>query len=152
MVEFLILSERNFDKYINCLISLDNQQFPQPWKPSHWLGLFSNLDRYLISLLIVNNNIAGYSLFEFNEFDGFAHLYKILIKKEFQKKKLSSKLLNFTIKQLELRQVNSFYLEVAFENESAIALYEKFGFKRLNLKQNFYAKGHHAYAMQRITQ
>ena len=45
------------------------------------------------------------------------------------------------IRQLGVREV---ILDVAFDNEPAIALYQQLGFEQLSARQDYYGPGHHA--------
>ena len=47
------------------------------------------------------------------------------------------------------RGATSMMLEVAIENESAIALYSKLGYEKLNIRKNYYGYGKDAQIMKR---
>ncbi len=80
-------------------------------------------------------------------FDKEAHITNLSVKRKFQNKKIGSKLLAYLINVLRQKNVEHVYLEVRERNFVAIKLYQKFGFKQIALRENFYPDGEHAIVM-----
>jgi ribosomal-protein-alanine N-acetyltransferase len=49
-----------------------------------------------------------------------------------------------------LNDEDVFFLEVRISNEKAKSIYEKYGFKVINIRKGYYADGEDAYVMRRI--
>ncbi len=67
-----------------------------------------------------------------------AELFQICVTESFKRHGIGSKLLGKMIEYCEENDVNRIFLEVREDNESAIALYKKFGFKHLTIRRNYY--------------
>jgi len=61
---------------------------------------------------------------------------------------LGAVLLGQVIDEAKRRQCNQVMLEVAADNESALRLYERFGFARLAKRSNYYGRGRDALVMR----
>ncbi|MBR3660570.1 MAG: tRNA (adenosine(37)-N6)-threonylcarbamoyltransferase complex transferase subunit TsaD [Bacilli bacterium] len=56
----------------------------------------------------------------------------------FQNRHIGSSLLNKLMEEAQEKDVNNITLEVRVDNEKAIYLYEKYGFKKVNIRNNYY--------------
>ncbi len=130
------------------LFELDRNYFPTPWTIESWVTLFLNQDRSLF-LLICNNKIVGFILFEKSVADSFAHLIKILIHPDFRLKGHSKDFLNKSIFHLESLNCYNLFLEVEENNTAAQKLYLSVGFKAIHVKKHFYGTNRSAIIMTR---
>ena len=75
------------------------------------------------------------------------YILNVGVKRDFRRRGVASRLLRviFNI------DVSRFILEVRKINNSAIQLYQKFGFNIVSLRRNFYSDGGDAYFMERIS-
>lgn len=82
------------------------------------------------------NNIVGYLACSlvFDNMD----ILSIVIKKDYQKKGLASYLLDYIIELANKNGISSILLEVRKSNIPAIKLYEKFNFKNISTRKNYY--------------
>ena len=87
---------------------------------------------------------------------GFIHYTKlynsvdivdIVVKEEYQNQKIGSNLLDYVITELSCN--DRIYLEVNTKNKKAINLYQKFGFRVINVRKNYYGL-EDAYVMERV--
>lgn len=67
-----------------------------------------------------------------------AHVTNLSVHPDFQNKKLAHRLLLNAIDECYKEKIKYITLEVRVSNEKAIHLYEKFGFKSLGLRKNYY--------------
>ena len=74
---------------------------------------------------------------------------KVSIRKELQGKGLSKILMEDMLKRISNSDINTITLEVRVSNAPAIGLYEKFGFKKISVRKNYYENIEDAYVMQR---
>lgn len=129
---------------------LDLSEFQRPWSLGAWQQLKDNFDNYSIVSLLNHNEMIGFSLWQTNAVDSFAHLLKIIIKNKYRSSGYGFLLLNHSLNLLKSKNIKSFYLEVESENDSAIALYKKSGFHKIHYKKSFYHNGSDADIMTLI--
>lgn len=77
-------------------------------------------------------------------------LNNLAIDPDYQGLGLASVLMQHLVARIQANQTKETYLEVSTRNDKAIALYEKFGFSIVGLRDNYYEKAHEdAYIMRR---
>lgn len=93
-------------------------------------------DYYYNLKLEKNAQLIGFLISQviFNE----ATLFNLAIDPNFQHQGFGSQLLTYWIDQMRLKKVTNFLLEVRKSNHSAIALYQKLGFKTVAIRKNYY--------------
>ena len=106
---------------------------------------------------IINNDLNYFYVYEKdNMVVGFIHYTKlynsvdlvdIIVSEEYQNQMIGSTLIDFMITNLSAD--NKIYLEVNTNNKKAINLYQKFGFKVINIRKNYYGLDD-AYVMERV--
>ena len=69
------------------------------------------------------------------------NINNIAVDENFRNKGIASGILNNIISQCKDRKVAVMFLEVNEHNESAIALYTKFGFEKIGERKNYYKSG-----------
>ncbi len=97
---------------------------------------FSNIYEY-----VLNNKIVGF--IDYNLIYDCIELNYIYVKEEYRGKKIASLLLEQMI-----HENKNITLEVNVNNENAISLYKKYGFKIINTRKNYY-NGIDGYLMER---
>lgn len=70
-----------------------------------------------------------------------AELLSIAVSEAARQQGIGQKLMNALCKQARVGGVNTFFLEVASDNQAACHFYEKNGFSRLGLRKKYYANG-----------
>ncbi len=93
-----------------------------------------------------NEELIGYGGIALNGSE--ADLQTLVIKPEFQKKGLASELLTKLLEKAKASGAKRVFLEVVFDNDPAIALYKKFNFEQIALRQKYYPNGKAAAIMQ----
>lgn len=76
-----------------------------------------------------------------------ATLNNIVVKKSHRNRGIGGELLEALIELCSELRIKTFTLEVDTENEPAIHLYEKFGFKNLGIRKKYYNNSHDAFIM-----
>ena len=92
-----------------------------------------HLKRNIIYKIEIDKKTVAYILWLKRK--NYYRLYSLAILKEFQGKGLGKSLLEFSLNTLDK---DCFELEVRVSNQTAINLYEKFGFKKVKVLENFY--------------
>ena len=93
-----------------------------------------------------NEELIGYGGIALNGAE--ADLQTLVIKPEFQKRGLASELLTKLLDKAKEGGAKRVFLEVVFDNDPAIALYKKFNFEQIALRQKYYPNGKAAVIMQ----
>ena len=78
-----------------------------------------------------------------------ATICQICVNPVFRKRGLGAQMMNEVIKDCKANKVRNITLEVREHNESATRLYEKFGFKKILIKEQYYTNGDNAIYMVR---
>jgi len=104
-------------------------------KDSFYSEVSNNIARYYVAK-DNNNNVLGYigSWFIIDE----AHITNVSVSPDIRKKTVGEALLAYLIKQCYKEKIKYITLEVRISNEPAIKLYEKYQFKSLGTRKNYY--------------
>ncbi len=79
-----------------------------------------------------------------------AELANIGVLKQYQHNGIGTKMMEYINQLVQKNHCENFTLEVRMSNENAIHLYEKFGFKIVSSRKNYYADGEDAYLMYKV--
>ncbi len=133
------------------------EQFPNPWKKelfhdelTHDMAHFYVAEEKNKILLGTGNTgeqldkksgenvgeIVGYILFWIIE--ETLELHDIAVSGRNQGKGIASTLMDFLLKSARKKKVEEIFLEVRRSNQKAITLYEKFDFKKIGERKNYY--------------
>ena len=110
------------------ILSLDDENFSNNFDEKFYLEYIKNQ-----RVVVAENqkNIVGYILF--NQILDEAEIYKIVVSKEFRKKQIAFKIVEFLFDELKKNDVKKIFLEVRKSNIPAISLYKKCGF--INIRE-----------------
>lgn len=132
---------------IKRIIQLENELFQSPWSINDFeYELMNNPfgEYYVIEKDIT---IVGYiGLWMLGE---QCQITTIGIDETYQKMGYASQLLDFVVKKCKILNYQNINLEVRVSNYKAIALYEKYNFKNVAVRKNYYADHEDAYLMIR---
>jgi ribosomal-protein-alanine N-acetyltransferase len=73
------------------------------------------------------------------------HIINMAVHPDYRGKGIGKRLMQHVLNDEEV-----FFLEVRVSNETARKVYEKYGFKDINMRKQYYADGEDAYVMRRI--
>ena len=120
------------------IVSLHGLCFETGWDKNFIESLMDNPNIYAI-LYEYDHKITGFMIASviFPE----AEIYTICVRPDMQNQGFASKILNYFLDDCEQKQVQSTYLDVRHDNHAAIYLYEKFGFKTISVRKNYYSVG-----------
>ena len=116
---------------LSALVAIENACFSDPWSEALIAG---SINTYNYSFLVceVDSKIAGFAIF-LSSFD--AELLDIAVLPEYRGRGIGSMLLEHFFDTCN----KDTFLEVRRSNNSAIALYKKFGFEEIGIRKNYYA-------------
>lgn len=106
-----------------------------------------------------NDNAEYYGLFNDDEIIGFCggwyvggeyQVNKIVVDKPHRNKKLGQIFFTYVMQLYKLKEADKAIVEVRVSNNPAITIYEKAGFKTIDVRKNYYKNnGENAYVMVR---
>lgn len=115
------------------ILSLDDENFSNNFDEKFYLEYIKN-QRVIVA---ENENIiVGYVLF--HQILDEAEIYKIVVSKEFRKKQIAFKIVEFLLDELKKNNVKKIFLEVRKSNIPAINLYKKCGFIEIREIVDYY--------------
>ncbi len=119
---------------IELLVALEQVATDHPWNLAVLSGSFSA--GHGIFLLEDMHRVLGYAVFStvLNE----AELLNFVIAAPAQAKGVGTQFLTALLQRHELADIVTLYLEVRESNQAAIRLYEKLGFKFVELRKGYY--------------
>ena len=68
-----------------------------------------------------------------------ADLLDIAVEPDMQRQGIGSRLMQFMVDECVSRGIKEIFLEVRATNQSAVALYKKFGFEHISVRKNYYS-------------
>ncbi len=123
------------DGDISSIAKIEELCFSDPWTESAFKA-FSQGEVFF-AVIELAGEIVSYALTDMQAAD-FAELYNIATHPDFRKKGFSSMLMKAMKDEARKKGKEKILLEVREGNASAIALYEKFGFKVDGVRKNYY--------------
>ena len=107
---------------------------PSPWKYETFLSSFEVGHKGLICKK--DNLMIGFIIF--SPISSEAHILSISVRNEMQSKGIGTMLLKSMLDQCKVMNYKKIFLEVRVSNEKAINFYEKFGFSKDAIRDNYY--------------
>jgi ribosomal-protein-alanine N-acetyltransferase len=120
---------------VDYVVGIEKECFPDPWPRSAFVDIVRSPEHG--ALVAANDNkIIGYGCFLIiaNE----AHLTNLAVKPDFRRKAVAKQLLSYIMEIAKRKNCEYILLEVRPQNESAVAFYEKAGFKLLYRRPRYY--------------
>ncbi len=131
--------------------NLENIIFENPWHMFDFTFFYSVS---YIRAVKFKNLILGYSIFRYEKNatnpKKICHLLKIGVHPEFQNLGIASSLMKDMFINMRKKKSKVVYLEVREGNKNAITFYEKRGFFKSKIIENYYENGEPAYLMIKI--
>ncbi|MGN0382821.1 MAG: ribosomal protein S18-alanine N-acetyltransferase [Eubacterium sp.] len=119
------------------MAEMDSDIFTTPWSEESFEQSFLNeYTTYVVAL--DNNNIIGYCGM-YKSFDE-GHITNMAVVEQYRRQKIASRLLEYIFNIVKEEGIRNITLEVRKSNYAAIELYNKFGFKTVGVRANFYEK------------
>lgn len=136
-------------EHLDEIARIEAENFPCPWKKEYFKQELYLPMRYNIVIILEENEISeklvGY-LFSHYNLDEL-HIAKIATDKPYQRKGISTALMDRCISFCKLKKINYISLEVRVSNTPAIKFYEKYKFGKVYIRKRYYPDGEDAYFM-----
>lgn len=132
------------NKDLSEIMNIEKEAFKEPWNMFSFRYILSSKNCYA-KKAVIGDVITGYIIgcFEREKF----HFMNIAIRKNLRRKGIGKSLVYKMIKDIEKTNAKEIYLEVRINNEPAINLYKKMGFKIERIERNYYENGDDAIVM-----
>lgn len=122
-------------EHIDSIAAIEVECFSVPWSKKS-LAEELNVSSAVFNTALVENNVAGY--IGMHHLDDVGYICNIAVSSNYRRMGIASALLKSQINYAKSHALSEITLEVRTSNEAARQLYEKFGFKRLGTRPNFY--------------
>ena len=122
--------------------NLENKCFSSPYSDNLIMKDIEDKNRTLL-FAHFKGEVIGYICYEkiLDEME----LLRVCVLEEFRQYKIATKLMEKMIEEFNSGNFKKIFLEVDEENLNAVKLYEKFGFKKIGERKNYYQNGHNAF-------
>ena len=135
-----ILPARRDD--LPAVMSLERAGFPrgEQWSERSWLGELLGDGR---TVLIARSHVPV-GVISLQTVGDLADLHRIVVSEQHRREGIGAALVAAGLQTVRHAGARSVMLEVAFDNDPAIALYQRLGFEQLAARDNYYGPGRHA--------
>lgn len=124
---------------IDIIYYIKKEQFSNPWKKKVFYDELNNdLSYFYVAEDTSLNEIIGYIIFWVIQ--ETIELHDIAVTEKYKKRGIASRLMCFMLETAHARKVEEIFLEVRQSNAAAIALYEKYNFKKIDVRKNYYTE------------
>ena len=122
--------------YIEQLVAIEKECFNSPWSYTSLYETLNNVNATFLGAVDANNKLLGYiGIYNILK-EGY--ITNIAVLKEYRNLGIASKLITDVINYSSNNNMLFLTLEVRKSNVPAINLYEKFNFKQVGIRKNFY--------------
>lgn len=144
MTEGLKIAELTAD-HLHDVLAIEKDSFADPWS----LAAFRNfIVLYRTSWVALSEGkVAGYLVTQWVLDE--VHILNVAVDKTLRRNGVASFLLDFLFERAVKQKMADVYLEVRESNESAKALYRRYGFAELGIRKSYYHDGENALVMHR---
>jgi ribosomal-protein-alanine N-acetyltransferase len=122
---------------IDAVYYIKQEQFTNPWKKQ---AFYDELDHDIAFFYVAEDTeaqeISGYIIFWIIQ--ETLELHDIVVREKYKQKGIGSRLMDFMLETARSQQVEEMFLEVRQSNAAAIRLYEKYHFKKIDVRKNYY--------------
>jgi ribosomal-protein-alanine N-acetyltransferase len=140
-IKIYLMSENDLE----AVHDIESRIFPQPWSVNLFRGELLKPDKRVYLTAKVDDKLVGYVGLML--VDGEAHITTMAVDTPYRGKRVGSLLALRIIEIALLKRVHWLTLEVRESNEGAQELYKRFGFKKIGVRQKYYADGENAVIM-----
>ena len=138
--EISVLAARRDD--LPAIMTLERAGFPEPeqWSERSWLGELLAEGRTVL-LARAHQTVGVITVQTTGE---LADLHRIVVAPAYRRRGVAAKLITAALETVRHHGALAVMLEVAYDNDPAIRLYQKLGFEQLFARENYYGPGRHA--------
>jgi ribosomal-protein-alanine N-acetyltransferase len=120
---------------LQAVLEIERSSFTTPWSETSFFNEIKN-PRSISKVARLGGRIAGYLCASRIIDEG--HILTFAVHPEFRKRGIASALIRDILDQLKGEGCRFVFLEVRASNSGARKMYEKFGFRELGVRKNYY--------------
>jgi ribosomal-protein-alanine N-acetyltransferase len=138
--EISILPARLDD--LDAIMIMERSGFPasEQWSERTWRGEL--LGEHRTILIARAQHAVG--VISINTIGELAEVHRLVVEPRSRRRGIGSDLVQAGLQMVRQLGVREVILDVGYDNEAAIALYQQLGFEQLSARQNYYGPGQHA--------
>ncbi|GAA3620069.1 GNAT family N-acetyltransferase [Microlunatus ginsengisoli] len=138
--EISVLPARRDD--LAAIMALERAGFPaeEQWSERSWQGELLG-ERRTVLIARAHHPVGVITL---QTTDRSADLHRLVVAEQHRRRGIATALIRAGLLAVSHHGARSVLLEVAYDNEAAIATYQRFGFEQLAARENYYGPGRHA--------
>lgn len=131
--------------HLHDVLHIERDSFADPWSLSAFRNFIVLYRTSWVALL--DKKVAGYLVTQWVLDE--VHILNLATDKSMRRNGVASFLLDFLFERAVRQRMADVYLEVRESNESAKALYRRYGFAELGIRKSYYHDGENALVMHR---
>ena len=136
-MDIIIRKAKLYD--VPAMARIERDSFGSPWSAEEITKDVNAGGNVYVAVAECGGEKAGYG--EIRNIAGEAQIYNIAIAPEFRREGIGAALLRHMIEKAEGDGCSLVTLEVRSDNDAAMALYKKLGFREVGRRKGYYAKG-----------
>lgn len=132
---------------LDAIVALEAEGFDHAsWSRDAWASELSGDDRHVL-VARAPDGVIGVATFQ--TVADVADLHRVVVREDRRGRGVARRLITAGTEWAEAMGAERMMLEVEVGNESAIALYDRFGFELVGRRADYYGEGRHALVMAR---
>jgi ribosomal-protein-alanine N-acetyltransferase len=117
------------------VLSLERMSFTTPWSETAFLKeIYSPYS--ITKVAVLEGEIAGYVCASHLLDEG--HILNLAVHPDLRRRSVATVLVRKVIDELRMKECKALFLEVRVSNHGAIQFYERFGFRSVNYRKDYY--------------
>ncbi len=120
---------------VSAVAVIERMSFHLPWSEVSFLNEIYK-PRAVAKVATLDGSIVGYICAEYVEDEG--HILDLAVHPDFRRRGVATSLVRHVLEELRLKGSRFVYLEVRTSNNAAKELYERFGFRIVGMRKNYY--------------
>ena len=131
----LIIRKIEFDD-IDQIMEIENECFSMPWSKESFIYEidYNKVSEYYVAIL--GTEIVGYIGIWYILDEG--NITNVAVRKSYRNQGIADTIINEVIKEAKAKKIEKIFLEVRESNNSAIKLYEKHSFIKIDRRKGYY--------------
>jgi [ribosomal protein S18]-alanine N-acetyltransferase len=133
---------------IEAIAALDERSFPprERWSHQLWADELTSHDRFVLVAADHTGHLVGVATFQLG--DEVIDLHRVMVEARWRRMGVARDLLRAGFLYASTHGCSRMLLEVRDDNDTALALYEQFGFRVIDTRKNYYGQGLDALVME----
>lgn len=128
-------------------MEIEKNSFPFPYAEPYFKENYQKYPEGFVVAERKEGEIIGYVALQVNNNEG--KIISLAISSDFRKRKIGTKLVNFSIHHFKEKGLKQIFLHIREKNNTGVSFYKKFRFKILKIIEHYYPDGENAFLMKK---